>query len=167
MDLCEECGFDYPGVAAGALPERLSAFGPRYATALGAVADPRRRPAARVWSPLEYTCHVRDVFRVQRERLALGLRVDAPEFVPMGRDELAVSAAYNSQDPAVVLRELAAAGDALAAAFAVLDEADLERTGVYPWPERVERTLLWLGRHTVHEGEHHLMDIGRAPSTWA
>ncbi|WP_406044517.1 hypothetical protein OG799_08560 [Micromonospora sp. NBC_00898] len=39
-----------------------------------------------VWSPLEYTCHVRDVLRVQGERLALALVTEEPEFTPMGRD---------------------------------------------------------------------------------
>jgi hypothetical protein len=116
-----------------------------------------------VWSALEYTCHVRDVLRVQRERLDLALRADAPEFVPMGRDELAVTAAYNRQDPAAALDALGAAAGLLATAFAALTPADLERVGLYPWPEPVPRTMLWLGRHTVHEGEHHLMDIRRAP----
>jgi hypothetical protein len=160
MDLCEECAFDYESVTADTLAERLAVFGPRYQAALGAVADLRRRPAEHVWSPLEYTCHVRDLFRVQRERLALGLRQDGPAFAPMDR-ELSVRAAYNSQDPAVVVRDLAAAADELAVAFGLLGPQDLARTGVFPWPEPAERTLLWLGRHSVHEGEHHLMDIGR------
>jgi hypothetical protein len=159
VDLCAQCGFTYATVAADALPGRLVAFPPRYATALRAAPDPRRRPAPEVWSPLEYTCHVRDVFDVQRERLATALRVDAPEFPPMGRDERAVTERYNEQDPDVVLAELAAAAEALAAAFAALDAAQWDRVGVYPWPEPRERSMLWLGRHTVHEGEHHLLDI--------
>ncbi|GGM69918.1 DinB family protein [Dactylosporangium sucinum] len=161
MDRCEECGFDYAGVPAEAVPERLRGFGARFAAALAAV-EVRRRPAPDVWSPLEYTCHVRDVFAVQRERLALGLREDRPEFVPMGREERVVADAYNTQDPAVVLAALALAADALAADFARLTAVELERTGRYPWPEPAERTLLWLGRHTVHEGEHHLIDVARS-----
>jgi hypothetical protein len=98
---------------------------------------------------------------VQRERLDLALRADAPEFVPMGRDELVTSRAYNEQDPAQVLSALGANATALAAAFGALGPAELARVGLYPWPEPFERTLLWLGRHTVHEGEHHLMDVRR------
>ena len=162
MDRCEECGFAYDSVAADGVPERLGGLAARYADALAGVADVRRRPAPAVWSPLEYTCHVRDVLRVQRARLDLALHTDAPEFAPMGRDELAVTAAYNSQDPAAVLIALGAAADLLATAFAALAPADLDRVGLYPWPEPTARTLLWLGQHTVHEGEHHLMDIHRS-----
>ncbi|MGR6320257.1 DinB family protein [Micromonospora soli] len=162
MDRCDECLFVYSEVPGEALPELLRGLGARYATALGAAPDQRRRPAEGVWSPLEYTCHVRDVLRVQGERLALALRVDAPEFVPMGRDERAVTERYNEQEPASVLAELATAADDLAARFAVLGPAELARTGVYPWPQRQARTLLWLGQHTIHEGEHHLLDIRRA-----
>ncbi|MFG2044694.1 DinB family protein [Dactylosporangium sp. NPDC048998] len=161
MDRCEECGFGYASLGAGDVPERLGGFAGRYAEALAAVPDVRRRPAPDVWSALEYACHFRDVLRVQAERLDLALRVDAPEFVPMGREELVVSAAYNAQDPAAVLGTLDANAALLAAAFGALGPRELDRVGLYPWPEPVERTLLWLGRHTVHEGEHHLMDIRR------
>ncbi|MER6594696.1 DinB family protein [Micromonospora purpureochromogenes] len=162
MDQCDECGFDYAGVSAADLPRLLAAAGERYATALGGVADVRRRPAEGVWSPLEYTCHVRDVLRVQTDRLVLALTADQPEFTPMGRDERAVTDAYNEQDPPVVLAALATAATGLAARFSALDQADLARTGVYPWPEPRARTLLWLGQHTIHETEHHLLDITRA-----
>lgn len=116
-----------------------------------------------MWSALEYTCHVRDVLRVQNERLTLALQVDNPEFTPMGRDELAVADAYNDQDPAVVLVDLADAAARLALAFTVLQPEQWHRTGVYNWPTREERTMLWLGRHTLHEVEHHLLDIRRSP----
>jgi hypothetical protein len=162
VDRCDECHFIYSSVGGEALPRVLRGLGERFAAALGEAADLRRRPAEGVWSPLEYTCHVRDVLHVQGERLALALRADAPEFLPMGRDERAVSERYNEQQPAVVLAELAAAADDLAARFAGLDPAQLARTGIYPWPQRQARTLLWLGQHTVHEGEHHLLDIHRA-----
>jgi hypothetical protein len=162
VDRCDECGFDYAGVSADELPPFLRALGGRYAAALAEVRQVRRRPAEGVWSPLEYTCHVRDVLRVQTDRLVLALTVDQPEFTPMGRDERAVTDAYNEQDPTVVLAALATAATDLATRFSALDQADLARTGVYPWPEPRARTLLWLGQHTIHETEHHLLDITRA-----
>lgn len=161
MDRCEECGFDYTAVSATDLRARLEAAGPRFAAALAAVADPRRRPAPSVWSPLEYTCHVRDVLHVQGERVALALRVDNPQFVPMGREERVVADAYNAQDPQTVLAELTAAAHELARVFDALGPAQWERTGIYPWPAAETRTVLWLGRHTVHEVQHHLMDVSR------
>ena len=163
MDRCAECGFVYDDVAVGALPGVLRSFGPRWAELLRSTSpdDLRRRPSPEVWSGLEYACHVRDVFRVQHDRLRLALAEDSPEFQPMGREELVVSARYNEQDPAVVAAELEAEASALAGALAALDEAGWARTGIYDHPERRSRTMVWFGRHTVHEGEHHLMDVER------
>ena len=58
------------------------------------------------------------------------------------------------------MTELAAAATGLARAFAALSPAQWDRTGIYKWPVAESRTMLWLGRHTVHEIEHHLMDLG-------
>jgi hypothetical protein len=161
VDHCDECGFSYATVSAADLPGRLAAAGPRFTAALAAIRDPRRRPAPSVWSPLEYTCHVRDVLRVQGERLALALRTDNPAFGPMGRDERAIVDAYNAQDPRLALTELSAAADDLARDFGGVRPSQWSRTGIYPWPAAESRTILWLGRHTVHEVEHHLMDLAR------
>ncbi len=161
MDHCDECGFAYDAVAAQDVPRRLGEAGPRFATALAAIGDPRRRPAPEVWSPLEYTCHVRDVLRVQGERLALALRLDDPVFEPMGREERVVTDAYNTQDPQTVLADLAGAADDLARVFATLGPPQWRRTGVYNWPTVESRTVLWLARHTLHEVEHHLLDLKR------
>jgi DinB superfamily len=159
---CDECGFDYDAVSAEDVAGRLRGLGPAYAEAVAAVPDVRRRPAPQVWSALEYACHVRDVLRLQAERLDLALRLDRPTFASMGRDQLPVTRRYNEQDPAVVLDELTAAAGALAATFESLDAAQLDRTGAYPWGDTtVIRSMRWLGRHTVHEGVHHLMDIRR------
>jgi hypothetical protein len=161
MDECDECGFRYTAVPVSDLRGHLEMAGPRYAAGLSGVADPRRRPAPSVWSPLEYTCHVRDVLRVQAERVALALRVDSPEFAPMGRDERVIADAYNAQDPQRVVAELTAAAHDLADALDALSPQQWDRTGIYPWPSAEPRTILWLGRHTVHELEHHLMDLTR------
>lgn len=161
VDYCDECGFTYSTVSAEDLPHRLDAAGPRFVATLATIHDPRRRPAPSVWSPLEYTCHVRDVLRVQRERLDLALQTDDPAFVPMGREERVVLDAYNAQDPQTVLAELTAAAAELARAFGSLNPSQWSRTGVYNWPTVESRTMLWLGRHTVHELEHHLMDLTR------
>jgi hypothetical protein len=162
VEHCGECGFTYAEVSAEAIPGRLREAGPRFAAALAAVTGPRLRPEPDVWSPLEYVCHVRDVLRVQGERVALALAADEPEFAPMGREERVVADAYNDQEPRVVLAELAGAAEELARDFGALTPAQWARTGVYNWPVAESRTLLWLGRHTVHEVEHHLMDVIRS-----
>lgn len=157
---CDECRFVYTDVRIGEIPPTLRALGPQFAARLAR--DPRDlriHPSPEVWSALEYSCHVRDVLVVQRDRLALALREACPEFTPMGRDERVTRDHYNDQDPAVVGVELAAAADEIADAFAALSEDEWARTGIYNYPTRTERTMVWLGRHTIHEGRHHLRDV--------
>jgi len=166
MDACETCPFVYADVAAQALPERLAAFGPRYRTRLLPPDPPvgwhdvlRLRPAPEVWSALEYACHVRDVFLVQRDRLYTALVEDTPTFTPMHRDARVTLARYNAQDPAEVAEQLATAARLVAQAFEALDARQLARLCIYRFPAPAEHSLLWVGQHTVHEGEHHLRDI--------
>jgi hypothetical protein len=160
---CDECGYDYNEAARDEVAPRIRAFGPRYAEALAGRTAPelRARPVSDVWSPLEYACHIRDVFRAQTGRIALTLEQDTPEYQTMRRDARVTEERYNEQDPPTVLDEVAAAADELASAFEALDAAGWQRTGIYSYPTREVRTLEWIGRHTIHEGEHHLLDLER------
>jgi S-DNA-T family DNA segregation ATPase FtsK/SpoIIIE len=63
--------------------------------------------------------------------------------------------------PAEVAGEIALAADGLACTLEALDDAGWARTGVYHWPTTEVRTVEWIGRHTVHEGTHHLRDIAQ------
>jgi hypothetical protein len=163
VERCEECGFDYGGIARDDVPGALRSLGTRYQDVLGEVDDPvlRAHPLPDTWSALEYACHMRDVFRVQRERVQLALVEEEPAFAPMRREERVVEERYNEQQPAQVGREIRDAAESLALALEALDDDGWNRTGIYNWPERRVRTLDWLGRHGVHEGVHHLQDIDR------
>ena len=122
--------------------------------------DSARGPAPDVWSPLEYACHVRDVLRVQRERVELAQREDEPTFAPMRRDERVVEDRYNEQDPAVVAAEILAAADALDRHARRPRRRGWQRTGIYNYPEPALRTVEWIAIHTAHELLHHRVDIG-------
>ena len=113
------------------------------------------------WSALEYACHVRDVLLNQRSRIELTQREDAPTFVPMGRDELAVNERYNDQAPDTVALGLTQAAGALATLLAALDDTGWARTATYNYPEPALRDVDWIARHTVHELHHHLTDVHR------
>ena len=159
---CGECGYDYDELDRADVALRIRAFGPRYAALLDRDQTVlRTKPGPDVWSPLEYGCHIRDVFRAQRERIALALEQDGPLFTSIHRDERAVEDRYNEQNPSVVRREVTGAADDLASAFEALDDAGWACTGVYTYPTQEVRTIEWVGLHTVHEGEHHLLDIER------
>ncbi len=168
MDACSECGFVYDDVPVDGIPDRLASFGPRYRDRLVTPGEPpelraglRNRPDLDVWTPLEYACHVLDLLEVQHGRLLVALNEDCPTFTPMGREERVITGRYDQQDPVGVADRLHRRADELAGAFADLTPAQWERTGIYDWPAPAERTMAWLGRHTVHEGEHHLVDIDR------
>ena len=160
MERCEECGFDYDELPEAQIGRALRLLPAPYGTVLGL--DPERlraHPTPGMWSALEYACHVRDIFVVQLERVQLALKEDEPTFAPMGREARVVDDHYNEQDPIVVAQELATAARALAAVFESLRPDELARTGIYNYPAPQPRTVAWIGRHTVHEGRHHLADI--------
>ncbi|QIS24314.1 DinB family protein [Nocardia terpenica] len=122
----------------------------------------RRRPAPRTWSPLEYACHVRDMLLVQRERVLAARRVDRPVAEPMGRDERVDHDGYAHQQPMAVARQLQDATLLFTHVLDRLPPEDWDRTLIYSYPERAERSLRWVALHTLHELRHHLLDIRRA-----
>ncbi|MDQ6854795.1 MAG: DinB family protein [Actinomycetota bacterium] len=163
MDRCDECGFVYDTVARDDLPSALRELATAYVTVLGAHGNDvlRAHPISDTWSALEYSCHVRDVLRVQRERVLRALAEDEPAFPGMRRDERVTEERYNEQRPADVGRDITVAADEFGRMLASLDDDGWMRTGVYNWPTTQVRTVEWIGRHTIHEGEHHLQDIDR------
>ena len=79
----------------------------------------------------------------------------------MGRDERVEHDGYGEQRPAAVARQMTDAAALFAHVLARLDEAEWERPVIYSYPARQERTLRWVAVHTVHEVDHHLLDVRR------
>jgi len=165
---CEECGFSYGALSVPDALDALRGLGRRYRVPLTrGLKDEdldallRSHPLEGTWSALEYACHVRDVLVVQQERVGRVLVEPgyAPE--PMRRDELVTELEYNRQEPVTVADDVAANATALATIGENLSAEELELVIVYNYPEVRERPLSWVLVHTVHEGEHHLLDIGR------
>jgi DinB superfamily len=121
--------------------------------------DVRTRPEPDTWSALEYSCHVRDVLLVQRERALAARRTDCPSVVAMGRDERVEHDGYAEQDPIRVAGQLEDAALLFGNVLARLSPADWDRTLIYNYPEPAERSLRWLAIHTEHEVRHHLRDV--------
>lgn len=160
-DACPACGFTYHIARAAAL-EWLPSDANAFVQLFRSIDDDtvRRRPAPDVWSPLEYACHVRDVLRIQLERVQQVAREDDPTFAPMRRDERVIEDRYNEQDREVVAREIEDAADAFFAYLIGLDDDGWSRQGVYNYPQPQLRTVEWITIHTVHELLHHRVDIG-------
>lgn len=172
VDRCSECGFEYIALDRAGISGALRLVAAQYRARLVGCDTwaLRHRPRPDVWSPLEYAAHVRDVLIAQRERSALALRSNQPTFTSMRPDELVGERRYNDEDPAEVASQIEHAADLLASLLDGLSESEWGRTGIYNWPAPASRDLSWIGRHTVHELVHHLLDITRAlhpPSTSA
>ena len=116
------------------------------------------RPADGVWSPLEYACHVRDVYRVFAGRLRLMLESDDPVFENWDQDETARQGRYWAADPARTSDELGAAGADYAAMLEGVRDEQWQRAGrrsngsVF-----TVQTLAW---YQLHDDVHHLWDVG-------
>ncbi len=155
---CTGCGLDTAAVARQDVAAMVRANAASWADLLaGDAAPPRERPRPDVWSPLEYACHVRDVFSLFAIRLELMLTQDDPVFPNWDQDETAVAEDYGSQDPARVGVELAHRAEALARAFERVDGAGWARTGSRS--DGASFTVESFARYLVHDVVHHLHDV--------
>ena len=138
------------------MPDRLRANAEGWVAIL-AGHDVAVRPRPGVWSPLEYACHVRDVFRLYDYRLNLMLNEDDPHYPNWDQDETAVAERYGEQDPATVSAELVAAQLTLSASFTGVSGDQWQRTGNRSDNKRF--TVDSFARYMLHDPVHHLWDV--------
>ncbi len=155
---CPDCGYDGPSVDVAHTGEAIRALIDPFCDVL-AGPDAATRPDDSTWSPLEYACHVRDVFRLYEYRLGLMLTEDNPKYPNWDQDATAISERYDLQDPANVARELAAAGHSLADAFDAVKGDQWQRTGVRSDDRNF--TIATFATYMVHDPFHHLWDVSR------
>lgn len=152
---CPDCGYR-AGIPHGEIPGLVRDHVWRWSAVL-ARPDVAVRPGPATWSALEYGCHLRDVYRVFRERLQLMLAEDDPAFANWDQDATAMELRYWAADPALTRDELIEAGTAIADAFAAVPHGAWSRTGrrsngsVF-----TVETLAW---YFLHDDVHHLWDV--------
>ncbi len=110
---------------------------------------------------LEYSCHVRDVHRVFRERLQLMLDEDDPQFVNWDQDATAVEERYGEQEPSDVSDELVSAAAAVADLYDAVPPDAWERPGRRS--NGTTFTVATLAKYHLHDVVHHLRDIETQP----
>lgn len=153
---CPECGLAATEVDPTTVGERVRATLPRWGEALGRD-DARERPDEHTWSPTEYACHVRDVFRVFAARVGLMLEQDDPEFENWDQDETAVADRYDQQDPSDVAPQLVEAGERVAGVFDSVPHDAWSRTARRS--DGSTFTVATLAQYFIHDVEHHLHDV--------
>ena len=112
-----------------------------------------------MWSGLEYAVHMGVALEWYGERIERALTEDRPRYEAYGFGEACDRDRYNERSPADAAAAVAAAADGLAARLEGLDAGQWERVGI--GSDGDERTVLVLARRAVHDGNHHLLDIGR------
>lgn len=157
--VCPGCGFSYSAAPVERVLRDSPAIPAQVRAAVAGVGRRRlrRRPAAGVWSGLEYVCHVRDVYVTSTIRLHRAVTEDRPALEPMLNDLRAQRFRYNERDVEAVLDELAAAAAGFSEELAAVPASAWERQ-VSRLPGEY-RDARWLARHALHEGRHHLRDI--------
>jgi hypothetical protein len=160
---CPECGLDYDTILPHDAVVAVRSFPRRYAELLPPRDDDekpdgviRRRPEPKVWSALEYTAHVVDVFDELAGDVKKITTQDHPTITGgMDPDQLAIDAKYNEQDRSAVLDRLKVAAENMAKTIENVPNDAWSKTGTYSFGDR---EALDMARNAVHEGYHHLRD---------
>jgi hypothetical protein len=158
---CPDCGLVAATVAVADVPAIVRANAERWVAVL-AGPDVAVRPRPDVWSPLEYACHVRDVFTLFDERLHLMLDADGARFANWDQDTTAVAERYGEQDAAVVADQLVTAAEVLASSFAAVAPEQHERTGLRS--DGSQFTVQTFSQYLVHDPVHHVWDVTGEPA---
>jgi hypothetical protein len=161
---CRECGFDPADLSDRDLADEIRRLGTRYTAPLTRLLPGEdtnilaHRPAPEVWSALEYAAHVRDVLALFARRVSSVLGSDHPSLEVLDHDHLVEAGHYRDLDPGTVATQVRDAADQLAARISSLTDRDWERWGTRAGDTRTVREI---AQRAVHEGRHHLLDIGR------
>ena len=156
-EACPECGFDTRDVDPPQVADLIRVNAAAWLAVLGR-SDVRRRPRPDTWSPLEYACHVRDVFELYDYRLSLMLTEDGPTFPNWDQDVTAVEKQYAQDDPSTVGPAINANAEQLAARFDSVASDQWDRTGLRSDGARF--TVATFSRYLIHDPVHHLWDVG-------
>jgi hypothetical protein len=154
---CLDCRFDASTCRAEDVPAKVrrNALTWRGLFEQGAIC--KGRPNNATWSTLEYACHVRDVYRRYHQRIELMLTQEDPLFPNWDQDASAVDDAYDLQDPAVVLDDLATAAELVASQLSTVSGPIWSRSGRRS--DGADFTVSTIARYMIHDPIHHVWDV--------
>ena len=160
---CPECGLDYGTLHPPFAINTLKSFPRRFTEALEPASPTEdldavlhTRPEPNVWSAIEYTAHVGDIFNEFAVALDRMNKEDSPSIDAWDADERAAEQHYNGMTKEAALSVLKANDEKLLEVAESIDTHSWTRTAHFPWGER---DILVMLQNAVHEGVHHLKDI--------
>lgn len=157
---CPDCGADVGNLSMATVAELNQRCAAGFAAILRRESQwVHERPAPSTWSPLEYACHVRDVFRLFAKRLELMLSTDDPLFANWDPNMTALDSEYHLADADLVSTEILEAGNEIAAQFAALHPDQWQRPGRRS--DGASFSVLTFARYEIHDPLHHLWDVTR------
>ena len=154
---CPECGFDASVVPMSGASVLTGRTVDAWREVLdGAAVDVR--PSPLVWSPLEYGCHVRDVYELFAQRIGLMRTEEDPPFADWDQDATAIERHYSEADPAEVREQLTETGRVMVDVLATIGDDEWQRPGHRSNGSAF--TIESLTRYFLHDVVHHLHDAG-------
>jgi hypothetical protein len=115
----------------------------------------RARPAAEVWSPVEYMAHTGDAIAWYAGRISRVLKEDRPALDPFDWDAHTAAQRYRERRLTDVLATVRGSCAGLAAELGTVTAWEREGIGSDGTP----RTVAQLADRAAHEARHHLRDI--------
>lgn len=152
---CDECGYrPHDPLSTDA---RLAKAAERWSVVL-ARADVDRRPAPRVWSPLEYAGHCRDLVEVLGDRLEAMLDGQNPTYADFDGEAAVLEHEYWRAEPGPLAERLSRDAARTRKILARVSGEDWQRTGRRG--DGYVFTIASLSQYIIHDVEHHLHDVG-------
>lgn len=158
---CPECSVAVGELSIGEIADLNRRCADEWSAVLLAHPTPTTRPAPEIWSPVEYGCHVRDVFGLFIERLELMLAQDNPTFANWNPNITAEAERYDLAEATTVAAEIVQAGHEIADRFAALSAVQLDRPAQRS--DGANFSVLSFARYEIHDPVHHLWDVTGSP----
>ncbi len=163
-EICPECQFDPATVVDGEVADRFATFAKRYPIPLTRLlpsdspAILTNKPDPAIWSAQEYAGHAAQCFEEVASWIAILQTGGETRFNGSDVDAAVLEADFNSKPAAEVALRVGTAATQTAELIRTLTNEDFAReVGFGEW--NVPFRLLLTAQ--IHEGHHHLLDIGR------
>ena len=160
-DACPQCGMHAAALPRESLGPLLLESMTAWQKFLVSSDEPflRTNPEPGVFSPLQYSAHVRDIVRVYGDRIELAVAEDNPTF-PQFNPSSEVFEGYNTMAISELADDLDAQARRLATVLANLHDDEWDRTLVRDGGTDGVFTFTVHGQacYALHEAHHHLLD---------